>query len=290
MALKDWTTSFESEVDDGDLVSELDTFINDRMVAVRERGLVEHDWPGSSVSAGFGQTGRHNPGSARAFFQTAAPTALRRPDGGAHPGDTNSNTALDDGRMWFDSDAGYKLYVRDQSGGPAWEPAKAVPDEASLNRVIRVQAKTQSQAVTAVSAVPVTLAWDPPAPIVTIPDQGTWDILVRASIHVAVGTSQSRTIRIDIEEEKDGGGALPVEFVEQSVNNLNGGVIVVNLAFLRVGATPSSTYEYSVVGEADAPGTFAWGGGTPTVGTGSRLHRIHVLGVRRDLQNIVSQT
>lgn len=83
---------------------------------VRERGAVEHDWSDATVSTnpkGTNDDGRHRLGSARAFFQTTAPTVLTVVD------QLGSNT-LDDGRLWVDSDDENILRVRDQ-GAAAWE-------------------------------------------------------------------------------------------------------------------------------------------------------------------------
>ena len=125
MATWDWSSNFEGPtpgsqidtVDDTDLGSDLDEIINQRMKAIRERANVEHDWSDSSIDGAYSELGRHNPGSARAFFGTTAPTTLWKPDGTAGA-DTAGTPGLDDGRLWVDSDDNNRLYVRDAA---AWE-------------------------------------------------------------------------------------------------------------------------------------------------------------------------
>lgn len=130
-----WTTTYESDPTATDPVSQGDDHLRALKTETRRRGVVEHDW--STVAAFGTDTGRHYPGAARVFFQSAAPTVdgsisaacLFRPD-------TAGNQGCDEGRVWIDSDDN-SINVCDDTDSDgdcdAWEAViAAVPTNAMI--------------------------------------------------------------------------------------------------------------------------------------------------------------
>lgn len=100
MALNDWTTSFEALPPDSESAGLGDDRIRIERSEIRIRGQIEHDWGDATTAAGFADTGRHNPGSAKIFRATGAlPTTLLAPDGSAQAGTLGAG---DTGRMCLD--------------------------------------------------------------------------------------------------------------------------------------------------------------------------------------------
>lgn len=99
-----WDASFEGVPAGSDLLSTVDTAIQNHKLGIRERFEREH-------IAGIAETnskhGWHRKGSARAFFQSAAPTVKVDPSSAALDSD-------DDGRIFIDSDD-FLFYVWDGS-------------------------------------------------------------------------------------------------------------------------------------------------------------------------------
>jgi hypothetical protein len=87
-----WNTAFELTPSDTDNPGEGDDRLREGKSETRKRADQEHEWLGT---ASTGET-VHKAGSARAYYQTSAPTL--RPDGITALG------ANDDGRIWVDSD------------------------------------------------------------------------------------------------------------------------------------------------------------------------------------------
>ena len=104
-----WDTTWENDPDNTDSVSLGDDHIRQLKQELSDRLDVEHDISTQSGGTDTADTGRHREGSAVVFFQAAAPTVL-------DVADDDSSTALDDGRLWVDSDTNI-LQVYDA----AWE-------------------------------------------------------------------------------------------------------------------------------------------------------------------------
>jgi hypothetical protein len=92
-----WNTAFELTPSDTDNPGEGDDRLREGKSETRKRADQEHAWLGT---ASTGET-VHREGSARAYYQTTAPTL--RPDALTALG------ASDDGRIWVDSNAGNDL-------------------------------------------------------------------------------------------------------------------------------------------------------------------------------------
>ena len=105
-----WDTTFEANPQGSDSPSAGDDAIRERAEATRQRGERDHIWGLSETTS---KHGWHREGSARAFVSAAAPTAYSDVDATAIGGDVT----IDDGRLWFDSNAQYIPYVHD---GGSW--------------------------------------------------------------------------------------------------------------------------------------------------------------------------
>lgn len=94
-----WDASFETEPANTDPVSEGDDNIRQVKEETRRRAQVELDFSTLpvSVSGTNNDNGRLRPGAARSFSQSAAPVAI-------DVADDDASSALDDGRMWVDTD------------------------------------------------------------------------------------------------------------------------------------------------------------------------------------------
>lgn len=101
-----WDSSYESAPAGGDSLTEGDNKIRQDRRAVRERGEREHFWASTDTNS---KHGWHREGSARAFVANTEPTAFDDPDGTAIGGDA----VLDQGRLYFDSNANYLPRVYD---------------------------------------------------------------------------------------------------------------------------------------------------------------------------------
>jgi hypothetical protein len=113
-----WDTGYEADPDNLDLLSEGDDRIRELKTDVRQRADTEHDW-GDGFVVGYDDSGRHTLGSAKPFYQAAAPATMPELD-------FQGSNALDLGRMWIDYDAPYKLYIYDDgvlsTAAPGWRP------------------------------------------------------------------------------------------------------------------------------------------------------------------------
>jgi hypothetical protein len=117
------TTSFEEKPQNTAFVSGGAEKIRETRNEVRRRADVEHDW--STANVGDTDSGRHRKGSARAFFQATAPTAMPYADTGG------STTLLDEGRLWIDSDDG-TLWANEAPTSAAWGRVSALPEFAII--------------------------------------------------------------------------------------------------------------------------------------------------------------
>lgn len=118
-----WNNAWETTPGDAGLLSDLDTNFFDFKGEVRKRLDAEHDF--STFSPDTNDTGRQLEGSARAFMTTAAPANLGHNDFQGSP-------ALDNGRLWVDSDGGgassiddNQLFVQDGAAPAKWEGVNA---------------------------------------------------------------------------------------------------------------------------------------------------------------------
>jgi hypothetical protein len=93
-----WDATFEAAPDGGNPPSTLDDAIRAHKAAVEERMKNEHTtYSGDSTSGTASVDWRHKKGSARAYYQSAAPTN--------QPGTAGSGLGSgDDGRLFVDSD------------------------------------------------------------------------------------------------------------------------------------------------------------------------------------------
>jgi hypothetical protein len=127
-----WDATFNTTPTFADLVSDGDNDIERTRSTVQSVLQVEHDC--GTVDAQHLDTGRHKTGSARAYFQAAAPADLLEHydsgGGGAWlPVTTQNDRAgssdLDNGRLWVDWDD-CQPYVREQEQtAAAWTPLNA---------------------------------------------------------------------------------------------------------------------------------------------------------------------
>ena len=110
--MADWNSSFLTEPANSDDPAAGDDEMRTIKAAVEERAELEHFWDSAdatTTAGGASGHGWHREGSAKGYYQAAAPTA--RPDPGATALDTN-----DEGRLWVDSDTrGLFVY-----SGSAW--------------------------------------------------------------------------------------------------------------------------------------------------------------------------
>lgn len=168
-----WTTgTFEATPDGANLISDGDNKIREFKSTVRDYGEAEICWSdSSSTGCSIANSGLLRQGAARAFFTTAAPTNLNGTS-------TTGSTALDNGRLWVDSDSSgdggvtnprdNKIRVYDA----AWEEANGVPDAdrnawyAASNQVTEslLAVKATKNATTDISgancASPVAIPWN----------------------------------------------------------------------------------------------------------------------------------
>ncbi len=120
----DWTSAYHTILTDATDASTTDNWGNQLKSFIQERAAPAADW-GSGFAGGYVDTGRGLPGSARAFFGTAAPANLLGPDAATSINDLAGDNALDDGRLLVRSDQAFRIGVRDQTGGPAWRDCVA---------------------------------------------------------------------------------------------------------------------------------------------------------------------
>lgn len=107
-----WDTSYEASPAGGDSPTSGDDEMRSTKLAIRERAELEHIWGTGEASAGHGW---HREGSAKAYFQDAAPT--NRPD------NATSLTSDDAGRLWFDDNDSDRFYFYT---GSTWTSALAI--------------------------------------------------------------------------------------------------------------------------------------------------------------------
>ncbi len=105
---KTWNAAFEASPAGTDNISQGDDKIREDKVAVRERAEREHIWGTSETNANHGW---HREGSAMAYVDASEPT--NRPDGA-----TGLTAAIDEGRLWIDTDGGATPFY--YTSGGAW--------------------------------------------------------------------------------------------------------------------------------------------------------------------------
>jgi len=95
-----WDTEFKLKPDGDDAPSSLDNQQRAHRAAVEERMENEHDTVSDDTAGLASRDWRHKKGSARAYYETPAPT--KQP--GSEGASLDDLTGLDDGRLWIDSD------------------------------------------------------------------------------------------------------------------------------------------------------------------------------------------
>ena len=268
MTVGDWTTGFNATPDGAtELGSVLDDKIQELKTLIRERASIELNWGTASFEAGYGDTGRANPGSARAFVQTGTPTGLRRPDNSANQTGTSLTKAADQGRLWADTNDNNRLYVIDPDAagaGATFNPVAAIPTHTD----IVTGTSTSTAAIASGGVTDLTFS---DASLLT-PAEGIWRIWVMAQVHIKNGSAANRTIRLDIHQTAPGAVfADAYEWVLKSDEEKT--AILLHTAVL---ASASTTYTYKVVGEASGA-TCTYNGASCTLtgnGAATRTHRL----------------
>lgn len=266
MALGEWTSTFQAERTDSSTIGTTDDAENQHRRFVQERGVVEHDWGTSSLGGGLSDTGRHKPGSARAFWQDAAPTRLRLFD---NSGDDPGGAALlgtdDTGRFWVDTNGGNKLWAWN---GTAFEEVSAAATWPSPVNTVSVDATALTD-----SGYTVLGGWGATLQIV-LPAEGTWRVFAHAQVYIVNGTGgNDRLARVELRRD----GAL-AEIEEQTVRRNDGGSdghrrFELWDFFAGVAGT---TYTWSVQARAwtGSGSNVTYGGGAPRI-TGDAINRNH---------------
>lgn len=180
-----WNASFNTSPPATDPVHEGDDRIRDTREGTRERGNVVQNWDSYSAG-GYSGDGRMNPGTARAYFQDADPTALQRPNGTNHPslptGGSASLGASDDGLIKVVTGNGqYQPYVWDNS----------IPGFALMNNIdpATMVDEVESSFSTSVSGTTPVIMQDSAGTAdlvasVTVPSVGLWMVVAEASFEV----------------------------------------------------------------------------------------------------------
>lgn len=91
-----WDATFLTLPAGGNLLSDGDNKIRDLKTGITERVENEHTTYNDGTGGNYLLDWNHKPGSAKGYFQNAAPTN--------RPNNTTALTADDNGRLWFDDD------------------------------------------------------------------------------------------------------------------------------------------------------------------------------------------
>jgi hypothetical protein len=255
-----WTTVWEGEPANTDQVSSGDDEIVELKVTIRENIVPEHDM---GDAAGYADSGRHNPGSARAYFQAAAPTFIQRPNN-ATQNDKNGSNALDAGRLWVDSDADNKLYAYDA----AWEAVSAHPailfDRAAysgaLVALLAAGVPGDLAALVGGSGATANIA------MVTVPAEGVYNVHVTARVTIENTGAAVREAQVDLMQDIAAAGYAVVDTVDFNLDDTLGNVATGNLEWYVEGATNGSAYSYKLQGESSGA-TMNYGGAASPIGT-----------------------
>jgi hypothetical protein len=261
MPLGDWTTTLEAELSNATDAGLTDDEINQTRVLVRERGKVEHDWGGVSFEAGYTDTGRHTPGSARAFLQSfggvGSPTALRRPDNSANQSGLTSTLtgAKDQGRLAVDEDS-YELWCYSTAG--VWTRVN-VPVAAT--GVVA----TSTDTAALVNGVITTLGGWTTALSVTMPaTPGRFQAIINASIPLRVTGTSDRYARVSMNRTSP--SALPLVHKEAIVPQRVGGGGTVGITWFEFFYAnsvydPADVLTIEFTGEVNTGADTLWGAG-----------------------------
>jgi hypothetical protein len=134
MAIVTWSNTFNTTPVFSDLVSDGDNRILDNRQTIRASFMVEHDIGDATVDADYLDTGRHKTGSARSYFQSAAPSdLLKHTNAGAWPpvspgndeDDKLASSDLDNGRLWVDWDDCQPYVREEEQTAAAWTDINA---------------------------------------------------------------------------------------------------------------------------------------------------------------------
>jgi len=102
-----WNAAFLTLPDGGNQLSDGDNKIRDLKTGITERAENEHTTYNDGTGGSYLLDWNHKAGSAKGYFQNAAPT--NRPNG------STALTSDDAGRLWFDDDGGDLPYFYDGS-------------------------------------------------------------------------------------------------------------------------------------------------------------------------------
>ncbi len=271
MALGSWISTYETDTTNSTTVDQTDDLINSTRVFVRERGKVEHDFGDTSFEAGYTDTGRHAPGSARAFFQATSPTALRRPNNSANQsGATSTLTgSKDQGRLWVDSDNG-ELWYYNASG--AWLRTNAVGSSSGLTIT-----STSSDTANLVNGSTTTLgSWSTALSIAApaLPGPAFYRLRLELSIPLRVTSGNDRYVRLDL-NRVDPTPIVSIQTKElvlrQQVSGTFRGVTWIDFSYVA-SATAGTTYSYEVLGEVNTGTDVLWGRGAATLTSGGAIN------------------
>jgi hypothetical protein len=240
-----WTAAFEATPADGDLVSQGDDRIREFKTTVRENMTAEHD---TSTLGGLAGSSRHHLGSARPFFQAAAPATLVHVDAGP----AGPSNALDDSRLWIDTDDSQPYFWDDTPTTDIGTNFGGVAMWASLwPRTIT----TEDDATNANEDLnSLAVAVDVRAPItgltlaVICPDDGrAYEIVVRADVRYAMATARHMGFWLI----EDDGAAVDEDSVLVNTAGGNSSAGTATLSHTNTGCTNGTTYTYTVEFSAD---------------------------------------
>jgi hypothetical protein len=277
VALGDWTTAYNAQPDGAvDLGSVLDDELNTLKALIRERAAKELNWGTASFETGYSDTGRANPGSARAYFQSASPTGLRRPDNSANQTATTLTGAGDQGRLWVATGNGNALFVLNAAGTFEQVRAFGVP-------ITQVDTTSADSSAIADGGSTTTLGSWGTALTVTHPASGSNDLIIEASIEIANSTATDRYVRVTMHRTAPSAVSLMTRelIVPQRVSATLHGRVTFHFYHRTAAASlaASTAYTYAFVAEANSTGVIFGGGGAAQLtgdGAASFAHRAHL--------------
>lgn len=266
MALGDWTSAYHATPANTDVAGQGDDRIRELLARIRERAKIESDWGEASLEANYTDTGRANPGSARAFYSGTAPTRLRRFDNTADQPEASAVLGSgDNGRLWVNQTSAHnKLRVW---AGTAFADVSAVVAHARVDG-----ASSVSTGITDSLRDTQSFSSD----TILLPDNvaGSWEVNAWARVFITKTGSGNALVQVRLRRRVGAGAYSTVDISEQTVV-ANGGVTRFLLTdFISGVGSTTQGIQYQVDAYHESGAGVSWGAASPGLNGQNRTHKL----------------
>jgi hypothetical protein len=240
-----WDATFETTPAGTDNIAQGDDRIRELKTANRERLEREHIGSTTDTQADHGW---HREGSAMAYVDTAEPTT--RPDG-----TTALTAAIDEGRLWIDTDGGATPYY--YTSGGAWAKCfSSITDDGTDVTFGNDVTVTNDLTITGVTTASGGIDAGNTGTTFKVKelDIGVWDMDATASVTVAHGVTESKIRAVSVLIRSDTNDYYPIDW-NTSGTNAAGNWRLVSDTVVQLNRTTGGSFDSANFNDGSSRGT-----------------------------------